>query len=158
MEAVPTGTPGRALTDVQLFAHTALPRVDGAADEENAAGLEEAVRRVRESWTGEPVRAVRVLPPRLAASALPAFEGGSAVPFAVREDLTAVGLDLAGHDQHFIVLGDSECGKTNLLRLVADGLMERYSNEELVFAVSEYGDVLPLTGLSGDRPQSGSRW
>ncbi|NJP66696.1 type VII secretion protein EccCa [Streptomyces spiramenti] len=148
MEAVPTGTPGRALTDVQLFAHTALPRVDGAADEENAAGLEEAVRRVRESWTGEPVRAVRVLPPRLAASALPAFEGGSAVPFAVREDLTAVGLDLAGHDQHFIVLGDSECGKTNLLRLVADGLMERYSDDELVFAVID-----PRRGLRTAVPE-----
>ncbi|MFX4291082.1 type VII secretion protein EccCa [Streptomyces bohaiensis] len=149
METVPTGTPGRALTDAQLFGHVALPRIDGTTDQENAGGLEEAVRRVRDAWTGEPVRAVRVLPPRLPASSLPAFDGGRTIPIAVREDLTTVGLDLeGGGDQHLVVLGDSECGKTNLLRLVADGLMERYSDEELVFAVLD-----PRRGLRTAVPE-----
>ena len=38
--------------------------------------------------------------------------------------LAPVVLDLFGRDQHLLVLGDNECGKTNLLRLVAQGLIE----------------------------------
>jgi S-DNA-T family DNA segregation ATPase FtsK/SpoIIIE len=45
-------------------------------------------------------------------------------------------------DQHLIVLGDTGCGKTNLLRVVARGLHERYSAGEVVFAVMDPRNVL----------------
>ena len=46
------------------------------------------------------------------------------------------------------MLGDGECGKTNLLRLVARGLADRFSTEELVFAVMD-----PRRGLRDAVPE-----
>ncbi|MFG1761709.1 hypothetical protein ACGFIH_00110 [Micromonospora parva] len=58
------------------------------------------------------------------------------VPVGVDEDeLAPVVLDLFDRDRHLIVLGDDRCGKTNLLTLVARGLVARYRDDELVFAV-----------------------
>nr|WP_308455439.1 type VII secretion protein EccCa [Streptomyces sp. SM14] len=150
IETVPADAPGRALTDAKLFAHTALPRIDGATDDAAAAALDTAVRRVRDAWRGAGVRPVRVLPASLPAASLPA-DGPrrSAVPFGVHEDLTPATLDLEGADQHLLILGDSECGKTNLLQLLARGLMERYSDEDLVFAVMD-----PRRGLRGAVPEA----
>ncbi|MEU8420156.1 hypothetical protein AB0C15_04705 [Micromonospora sp. NPDC048835] len=58
------------------------------------------------------------------------------VPVGVDEEkFTPVMLDLFGRDRHLIVLGDDRCGKTNLLILVARGLVSRYRADKLVFAV-----------------------
>lgn len=62
--------------------------------------------------------------------------------------LAPVLLDLFQHDQHLLVLGDSECGKTNLLRTVAHGLIDRYGEDELVFAVMD-----PRRSLRGAVPE-----
>jgi S-DNA-T family DNA segregation ATPase FtsK/SpoIIIE len=58
-------------------------------------------------------------------------------------------LDLFEADQHLLVLGDGECGKTNLLRLVAGGLAARHGERELVFAVMD-----PRRGLRQAVPES----
>ncbi|MFI9308347.1 type VII secretion protein EccCa [Streptomyces triculaminicus] len=131
---------GRALTDGKLFAQTALPRVDALA---TTAGLgpavEQAVAVIASAWSGEGAQPVRVLPARIPAAALPsATAEPHRVPVALDQTaLAPVLLDLFRRDQHLLVLGDSECGKSNLLRVVAQGLMERYSDEELVFAVMD---------------------
>jgi S-DNA-T family DNA segregation ATPase FtsK/SpoIIIE len=143
--------PGRLLTGDRLFAQTALPRVDGVA---SGDGLGEALGRLgdaaRAAWTGAAAPRVRVLPARLAAGALPSVrETPRQVPVGVDEaTLAPLLLDLFDRDQHLLVLGDGECGKTNLLRLVARGLADRFGTDELVFAVMD-----PRRGLRQAVPE-----
>ncbi|MEU5127700.1 type VII secretion protein EccCa [Streptomyces mobaraensis] len=143
--------PGRVLTDGRLFAQTALPRLDARPTTAGlAAAVEEAVAAIRAAWPGEGVRRVRVLPTRLPSAELPSpAEEPFRVPIGVDQAaLRPVSLDLFGADQHLLVLGDGECGKTNLLRLVAQGLMARRSDEEIVFAVMD-----PRRGLHAVVPE-----
>ncbi|MFC8590699.1 type VII secretion protein EccCa [Streptomyces atroolivaceus] len=143
--------PGRVLTDGKLFAQAALPRTDGLTDTTDlGAVLERAARTVRATWSGEVAQQVRVLPHVLEPHLLP---GPAAeprrVPIGVDQTaLEPVLLDLFEHDQHLLVMGDSECGKTNLLRTIADGLIDRYSEDELVFAVMD-----PRRSLRGAIPE-----
>ncbi|GAB2446163.1 type VII secretion protein EccCa [Streptomyces incanus] len=143
--------PGRVLTDGKLFAQAALPRIDGSPTTGDLGpALDEAVRTVRATWHGEPAAPVRVLPARLPATRLlsPAAEPRR-IPLGLDQDaLAPVLLDLFGGDQHLLVLGDNECGKTNLLKLVVAGLVERYSDDELVFGVFD-----PRRGLRGVVPE-----
>ncbi|WP_405390727.1 type VII secretion protein EccCa [Streptomyces sp. NBC_01102] len=143
--------PGRVLTDGGLFAQTALPRTDGLVDTiDLEAVLGRTVRTVRAAWTGEVAQPVLVLPLVLEPHLLP---GPAAeprqVPIGLDQDaLAPVLLDLFHHDQHLIVLGDSGCGRTNLLRTIARGLIDRYGEDELIFAVID-----PRQGLRGAVPE-----
>jgi DNA segregation ATPase FtsK/SpoIIIE, S-DNA-T family len=148
--------PGRVLTGDRLFAQTALPRVDGVpADAGLGQVMGQLAEAARAAWTGEPAPRVRVLPPRLAAASLPGVrEAPRRVPVGVDEtSLRPLLLDLFDRDQHLLVLGDGECGKTNLLRLVAHGLADRFGAEELVFAVMDprrgLRDAVPEDHLGG---------
>ncbi|WGD42856.1 type VII secretion protein EccCa [Streptomyces cathayae] len=143
--------PGRVLTDGKLFAQAALPRIDGSPTTGDLGpALDEAARTVRATWHGEPAAPVRVLPARLPASRLPSPAAEPRrVPLGLDQDaLAPVLLDLFGGDQHLLVLGDNECGRTNLLKLVVAGLVERYSDDELVFGVFD-----PRRGLRGVVPE-----
>ncbi|MFE9167926.1 type VII secretion protein EccCa [Streptomyces kebangsaanensis] len=142
---------GRVLTDGKLFAQVALPRTDGLADTADlGAVLERTARTVRATWTGEVAQPVRVLPHLLEPRLLP---GPTAEPRRVpigldQTRLAPVLLDLFEHDQHLLIMGDSECGKTNLLKAVAEGLIERYGDDELVFGIMD-----PRRGLRGAVPE-----
>ncbi|WP_338676751.1 type VII secretion protein EccCa [Streptomyces sp. SCSIO 30461] len=143
--------PGRILTDGRLFAHVALPRIDGRTTTGDlAAAVEEATASVRASWHGDLAAPVRVLPTRLPADKLPGLAAEPrSIPIGVDQDAIApVNLDLFGADQHLLILGDSECGKTNLLKLIVDQLTARYTDEELVFGVFD-----PRRGLRGLIPE-----
>jgi S-DNA-T family DNA segregation ATPase FtsK/SpoIIIE len=65
-----------------------------------------------------------------------------------QETLSPVLLDLLDTDQHLLILGDNECGKTNLLKLIATQLVQRHSDKELVFGVYD-----PRRGLRGVVPE-----
>jgi S-DNA-T family DNA segregation ATPase FtsK/SpoIIIE len=150
-ETIRANQPGRALTTDRLFTQVALPRIEGLAAQ---SGVTEAVEQiaatVRSAWSGEPAPQVRVLPAHLPARLLPDRAGEPVrVPIGVDElALQPVGLDLFKSDQHLLVLGDAGCGKTNLLRLIARGLHERYSDKELVLAVMDPRGL--LRGLAPD--------
>ncbi|MFE8008667.1 type VII secretion protein EccCa [Streptomyces sp. NPDC057418] len=150
-ETLSPDEPGRVLTDGKLFAQTALPRTDGRADATGlGAVLDRTARTVRATWSGEVAQPVRVLPSVLEPHLLP---GPAAEPHRVpigldQTALAPVLLDLFHHDQHLLVMGDSECGKTNLLRTVAHGLIDRYGEDELVFAVMD-----PRRSLRGAIPK-----
>jgi S-DNA-T family DNA segregation ATPase FtsK/SpoIIIE len=144
-------TPGRALTDGKLFAQAALPRIDAQATTDGLGpALEQAAATLRATWHGEPAAPVRVLPTRLPAQRLPSTVAEPrAIPIGVDQDtLSPTVLDLFGTDQHLLVLGDNECGKTNLLRLVSRSLIDRYDKDELVFGVFD-----PRRGLRGVIPE-----
>lgn len=150
-ETLSPDEPGRVLTDGKLFAQVALPRTDSTPDPaELGAVLERTVRTIRGAWSGEVAQPVRVLPHVLEPHLLP---GPAAEPLRVpigldQTALEPVVLDLFRHDQHLLVMGDSECGKTNLLRTIADGLIERHGEDELVFAVMD-----PRRSLRGAVPE-----
>ncbi|MCY0956907.1 type VII secretion protein EccCa [Streptomyces sp. H27-H5] len=150
-ETLSPDEPGRVLTDGKLFAQVALPRTDGLADQaELGAVLERTARQVRATWSGEAAQPVRVLPHVLEPHLLPgpAVEPRR-VPIGLDQTaLAPVLLDLFAHDQHLLVMGDSECGKTNLLKTIAAGLIERYGEQELVFAIMD-----PRRALRGAIPE-----
>ncbi|MED7947985.1 type VII secretion protein EccCa [Streptomyces sp. BE303] len=143
--------PGRVLTDGRLFAQVALPRTDGLADTaELGTVLEQTARTVRATWSGEVAQPVRVLPHVLEPHLLPGpVAEPKRVPLGLDQAaLEPVLLDLFRHDQHLLVMGDSECGKTNLLKTLAAGLIERHGADELVFAVMD-----PRRSLRGVIPE-----
>jgi S-DNA-T family DNA segregation ATPase FtsK/SpoIIIE len=147
---LPSDTPGRALNTEKLIGQVALPRLDSLPDPTGSA-LTEAATTVRSAWTGPLPPPVRVLPAVLRTSDLTdAAAAPGAVAFGRFEsDFTPAVLDVFGRDQHLLALGDSGTGKTNLLRLLADGLVAQYSPDELVFAVFD-----PRHGLAGAVPEA----
>ncbi|MHB9859062.1 type VII secretion protein EccCa [Streptomyces sp. YIM S03343] len=144
-------TPGRALTDGRLFVQTALPRIDAhATTEDLGPALEQTAARLRATWHGELAAPVRVLPTKLPAGRLPSTAvEPRAIPIGVGQDaLSPTVLDLFGTDQNLLILGDNECGKTNLLKLISRNLIDRYGDDELVFGVFD-----PRRGLRGVIPE-----
>ena len=46
-------------------------------------------------------------------------------------------LDLFDRDGNLVIFGDTKSGKTNLLKLIMQQLIDRYSSDEVVFAVMD---------------------
>ncbi|MEU0170718.1 type VII secretion protein EccCa [Streptomyces iakyrus] len=150
-ETLAPDTPGRVLTDGSLFAQVALPRIDNRPETGDLGpALARAARTIRASWHGELAPPVRVLPGRLSGAELPTPAAEpTRIPVGVdQESLSPVLLDLLDTDQHLLILGDNECGKTNLLKLIATQLVQRHSDKELVFGVFD-----PRRGLRGVVPE-----
>ncbi|MEW2118353.1 type VII secretion protein EccCa [Streptomyces sp. NPDC005474] len=135
--------PGRGLTrDTKLHYLTALPRIDGVESAEDLTeGVAELVAAVRESWPGPAAPAVRMLPAKLPVTELPAPEaplGGFRMPIGLEEqELSTVWHDFT-ETPHMVVVGDTESGKTNLLRVAAQAIMNRYSPAEARIMVVDY--------------------
>ncbi|MEU2734772.1 type VII secretion protein EccCa [Streptomyces sp. NPDC007095] len=150
-ETLSPDTPGRVLTDGKLFAQVALPRIDNRPIADDLASvLERSARTIRAGWHGDVAAPVRVLPTRLPAAKLPSSAAEPrTIPMGVDQDTLAPALlDLFGSDQHLLILGDNECGKTNLLKLIARQLVDRHGDEELVFGLFD-----PRRGLRGVVPE-----
>ncbi|MEV6170824.1 type VII secretion protein EccCa [Streptomyces sp. NPDC051954] len=123
---------GRGLTrEDKLHYLSALPRIDGIESTEDLAdGVDGLVSAVKESWPGGRTPQVRMLPTKLPARELPAPDGDLRMPLGLEEnELSVVRHDFA-ENPHLIVVGDTESGKTNLLRLTAKAIMDRYTPAE----------------------------
>jgi len=154
---VPTGVPGRGLTTERLMFQAALPRMDGrVTPEDGSSALDDLVARIAEAWDGPVAPPVRVLPRHLPAAELPlpeaaASERGVAIGVA-EPDLAPAYVDLLRGEPHFLVFGDGESGKTNVLRTYLCGLTRRTPREGLAIVVVDYRrtllDVVPRSFLS----------
>lgn len=150
-------TPGRCININALFAHIALPRIDGKADPATSqAGLDDLVLRVSSAWDGAPAPAIRMLPTLVTYKQVAKQVTGddSRIRLGVDEtELRPVLLDLLGTEQHLLAFGDAASGKTSLLRLLVHDLISRYSEDEVVFAVIDIRrtllDVVPEAYLGG---------
>jgi S-DNA-T family DNA segregation ATPase FtsK/SpoIIIE len=132
---VPADAPGRGLTRDGLHFLAALPRLDNEPDSQKATRALAAA--VDQSWTGPRARAIRMLPPVLPAASLPPATPGQ-VPFGLDEQaLAPVGVDFAA-DPHFLVFGDTECGKSNLLRVLTAGIVGAYREEQAKVMFIDY--------------------
>ena len=136
--------PGRLLTDDSLFAQVSLPVLDDTDDESIGDELQALARRSAASWEGPAAAPIRLLPENLSPDELPdELDEPDRLPFGLRQDtMQPAVLDLTGRDQHLLIFGDTESGKSTLLRGVARGLVDRYTADELVIAVMDVrGDI-----------------
>ncbi|GLY00704.1 MULTISPECIES: type VII secretion protein EccC [Actinoplanes] len=122
---------GRGLTDGALHFLSALPRMDGISD---AGDLAEATKAVVEEigtfWPGPSAPPVRMLPAHLMADSLPEPEPEFKVVLGYDEQRLAP----VWHDfmatPHLLAFGDTETGKTNMLRLVLRAIQQRYTPDQ----------------------------
>jgi DNA segregation ATPase FtsK/SpoIIIE, S-DNA-T family len=152
--------PGRGLTPSGLQFQAALPGQTSAVLDRALparAGAAAPPLRLLPTLVGEAaLRSAAPAPP--AAGPGPPTAGpepparpvsGAGLPFAVEEHrLEVVRLDLFEGSPHLLVLGDAGCGKSSLLRLVANGLAARHPPDEVALLVVDLRrSLLDLTGL-----------
>jgi len=142
---VPQGAPGRGLSPNRMHVLAAAPRIDGrVGDEELPAGTAELVDRIGAAWPHEPAPRVRLLPRKLPAEELwrVADRPAPAIPIGLDETHLAPIYLMPESDIHLVVFGDAECGKTNLLRLIARSIVERTTPDQARLAIVDYRRTL----------------
>lgn len=151
--AVPDGTPGRGLTKEGLHFLTALPRIDGVQSADDLAeGVRALCEAVRNAWAGPVAPAVRLLPAVLPAAQLPGPEQtGRRIPIGIDENMLAPVLLDFDVDPHFVVAGDTESGKSNVLRLICEGLVARQTPQEAMMIVIDYRRALLDSAVTDHR-------
>jgi S-DNA-T family DNA segregation ATPase FtsK/SpoIIIE len=134
--AVPA-VPGRGLLKEGLHFLTALPRLDGSNPVGDLATASRAlIRDVAEHWEGPTAPDVRMLPSRLAISDLPRADGYRVAIGLDERRLAPLFHDFA-RAPHLMVFGDSETGKTNLLRVLAESLIADRDPGEIRFLLAD---------------------
>ncbi|EME60538.1 type VII secretion protein EccC [Amycolatopsis decaplanina] len=151
---VPAGRPGRGLTRDKLHLLTGLPRIDGSSNPDDvAAGVADAVAKIKAAWKGRPAPQVRLLPEMVTYDEVLGIDSKrntKLVPIGVNEeDLQPIYLDFAA-DSHFYAFADGESGKTNLLRQITRGITERYTTQEAVIILVDYRRTM-LGFIGGDQ-------
>ncbi|MFG3509808.1 type VII secretion protein EccCa [Streptomyces sp. NPDC047821] len=160
---VPSGVPGRGLIPEKLHFMAAVPRIDGInSDSDLAEATAAMAREIGRHWTGPAAPEVRLLPRELPAQNLPAgfAEPRRGVAFAIDENnLEPVFVNFE-RDPFFLVFGESESGKTNLLKLLIKQVCERYDGDSAKFFVIDNRrgllDVTPASHLAEYVPMSNS--
>ncbi len=121
----------------------------GSGGRDGAGPTERLVAAIAQGWPHARVPEIRLLPTHVSAAHARAAAGErTGVVVGVDEsELRPVVLDFRGTDQHLMIIGDAESGKTALLRLIVDDLTARHSDQEVVFAVFDLRrtllDVVP---------------
>jgi DNA segregation ATPase FtsK/SpoIIIE, S-DNA-T family len=140
--------PGRGLTTGKLQFLAALPRIDGSSELSDLEdGVATMVQEVQAHWHGLGAPRVRMLPGRLPVDQLPAPEPVMRVALGWSEtELAPVWHDFLA-TPHLTVIGDTESGKTNLLRLIARAITRCYTPDQakimLVDLRRELYDTVP---------------
>lgn len=148
---VPKDRPGHGLSSGGLHYVAALPHLDGpGTPDDPAEGSDHLVARIAAEWSGPVCPPVRVLPARVSAYDLPKASETPDLGFAIGIDeaaLAPVHINFAT-DPLLVIYGESESGKSALLRLIARRIAERYQPQEALLFVSDY-----RRGLYGHLPE-----
>jgi S-DNA-T family DNA segregation ATPase FtsK/SpoIIIE len=151
-ENVPIGKPGRGLSPDKLNFLAALPRLDGSTDPDTLGeGMAHLVSTVAEHWTGPAAPPVRMLPTLLQVNELP--KGGDhperGIAFGIDETTLSPAFIDFETDPLFVIFGESESGKSSVLRLLAKQIAERYAPDKALLVVADY-----RRALLGELPES----
>ncbi|MDX3733551.1 type VII secretion protein EccCa [Streptomyces caniscabiei] len=146
---VPTGVPGRGQTPQKQHFMAAVPRIDGlSSDTELAEATAALASEVGRHWQQPGAPQVRLLPREFPASQLPPGNRfpNRGISFALDEDsLEPVFVDF-DQDPFFLIFGESESGKSNLLKLLIKRLTERYDSDNCkLFVVDNRRSLLGVT-------------
>ncbi|GCB45587.1 type VII secretion protein EccCa [Streptomyces sp. NL15-2K] len=149
---VPAGVPGRGQAPQKLHFMAAVPRIDGLTSDTDLADATTALAtEVSRHWQAPGAPEVRLLPREFPAEQLPPGNRfpRRGVAFALDEDnLEPVFVDFE-QDPFFLVFGESESGKSNLLRLLIKQVTERYSGDEAkLFVIDNRRSLLDVTPSS----------
>ncbi|MFE6161746.1 type VII secretion protein EccCa [Streptomyces sp. NPDC056486] len=149
---VPSGVPGRGQSPQKQHFMAAVPRIDGlTSDTDLADATSTLTTEVARHWTAPGAPQVRLLPRELPSEQLPPGNvfPNRGVSFALDEtNLEPVFVDFE-QDPFFFVFGESESGKSNLLRLLITRLTERYSGDDCkLFVVDNRRSLLDVTPAS----------
>jgi S-DNA-T family DNA segregation ATPase FtsK/SpoIIIE len=152
--------PGRGLTEDSMHFLAALPRIDGISDRESLTqGITHTVSAIAAAWKGEAAPTVRTLPALVRFDELPDPEGGPTskddlrVPIGVDEHTgDAFWWDFGQHP-HLVAFGDTETGKTTMLRLVLRAISRQYAPRQAKVVLADFRrelyDALPKDYLLG---------
>jgi DNA segregation ATPase FtsK/SpoIIIE, S-DNA-T family len=148
--SIAPGVAGRGMNKDKLQFQVALPIVDACPPDEELPpaqqALEEFLQRVQQHWDGPTAPPVLLLPAiipfeQIASTIATTQQAG--VPIGLEEfRLEPMYIDLITRGPHFIILGDSECGKTTLLRAWMRAIEQRYTPEQAMFAIVDYRKTL----------------
>lgn len=136
-ELVPMGRPGRGMSPDRLHILIGLPRLDSSSDVEDLpTGVANSCEAVRQFYGDRQAPRLRMLPHELdrakvvEAARRGGLLGKAKVAIGISEsELAPVVLDFDAQP-HMVAFGDTECGKTGLLRNIATGLMENTSSDQ----------------------------
>jgi DNA segregation ATPase FtsK/SpoIIIE, S-DNA-T family len=139
----------------------ALPRLDAVQSADDLpAGMSGLVDAVAAAWLGERAPQVRMLPTKLPYDALPPADDPGTLQLAVgivESDLGPAYLDFRA-DPHLLVVGDTESGKTGLMRLLTRRIVDTYTPQQVRLIVVDHrrgllGEVPPdyLLGFGVDK-------
>ncbi len=147
---VPDSRPGRGITKEGLHLLVGLPRLDGSSSTVDlGVGIQHAVAAVAQAYVGLSAPPVRMLPASLPRGELldllvgrwPRSRGSVPelrVPIGIDEaELDPVTLDFA-EQAHFLVFGDTECGKTALLESICSSLVEANTPSQVKLILADY--------------------
>ncbi|GED98001.1 type VII secretion protein EccCa [Gordonia crocea] len=148
-QLVPNGRPGRGLTPSALHMLIALPRLDGSSDPTTLQeGIVDSIAQVADAYGDLVAPDVRMLPERvdraeLAARAWEIHERKpTSVALGVNEaELAPIVLNFAAQP-HLLVFGDTECGKTALMRTLLRGLVENSTPAQTKIVLVDYRRTL----------------
>ncbi len=143
-DLVPSGRPGRGITQAKLHFLAAVPRADGNPDPETLGdGVDAFVQRSIAAWRGPRGPKLRLLPELITLDQIRnQAEGMGLKPrqlvLAINEkELAPVPLDLDA-EPHMQIFGDSQSGKSAILRAMAREIMRTRSPKEAQIVVVDY--------------------
>jgi S-DNA-T family DNA segregation ATPase FtsK/SpoIIIE len=133
--------PGRGISVTRREFAIALPRWDGNP---TATGLAEVIaadsRRLRDRWAPSTAPVVQLLPTRILRDDLVGHDSGVLIGIGDHE-LKPVHIDFAD-ESHLLVLGETGCGKTTLLRLLCRELIRSHTADEVQLEIVDFRRAL----------------
>ncbi|MFD3998606.1 type VII secretion protein EccCa [Streptomyces sp. NPDC058548] len=130
--------PGRGLTRQRLHFMAAVPRTDGLETSDELADAHRAlVSDIAAAWPGAGAPQVKLLPDVMPFDEVAAPQGDVRISLGLEERA----LEPAWYDfeqsPHLVAFGETETGKTNLLKIVAQSVVRRYTPEEARFIIAD---------------------
>jgi S-DNA-T family DNA segregation ATPase FtsK/SpoIIIE len=136
---VPKARPGRGIEATRHHFLAGIPRIDGSGDVGSlGAGVDDLVERVNAAWQGPTGPKLRLLPDTILLDRVREQAGAQdrRILLGIDEgNLAPIGIDPL-EEPHLYLFGDSDSGKTAMLRTYAHEVMRLYTPEEAqIFAV-----------------------
>ncbi|MCE1180579.1 MAG: type VII secretion protein EccCa [Micrococcales bacterium] len=140
---VPKGRPGRGIEPGKHHFLAGLPRLDGSGEVDTLGeGVEHLIDTVNAAWTGPRGPKLRLLPGHLGLADLRELAGTAYGPHGVllginEDDLAPIALDVR-EEPHLYFFGDSDSGKTAVLRTYAAEVQRLYTPAQAQVFLVDY--------------------